>query len=184
MRDDDGSLPVHIVSGATRSGSLSNQYTPRVLRLLLDEYPESVSLTDGKGRLALHMAVENKLPFFEALADAEPRALSSRCPVTHMYPFQLAGLPMHTINEYDDADRIKTISASMAFTLLRKSPHLLQRYLSNKSWMESEEYKEIHRNNLRIAQLIHQHNLRIAQLAERNISLKRKVDEMIQEEEG
>jgi len=55
----------------------------------------------------------------------------------------------------------------MIFTLLKKTPHLIQSGVRNEAWKNSQEYLELH-----------QIDLTIAQLQARKVSLKRKVDAM------
>jgi hypothetical protein len=97
-RDGDGSSPLHLVARnnhcfndrTTTECRDESDYASDLIRFLLKEYPESAGLPDAEGRLPLHVAMEHNLPLpcFEIIANAEPRALPTRCMMTHMYPFQ------------------------------------------------------------------------------------------------
>ena len=73
-----------------------------LVKYLIEEHPESVRFPDGQGRLPLHLAVEHGIPCYQILLDAEPTALETPCPVTGLYPFQLAaaGLAMRENHYY------------------------------------------------------------------------------------
>jgi hypothetical protein len=91
LRDQHGRLPLHIVVSAHGLGGASE-----LVKFLLTVHPESVRIPDGKGRLPLHVAVENQLfSCIDLLVHAEPRALVTRCVVTHLHPFQLTAYRAH-----------------------------------------------------------------------------------------
>jgi len=69
--------------------SLSKTFSSRLIRFLVEAYPESVTMRDEKGKHPLHVAVEHYIPGHESIVEAEPRALETRCMVTRMCPFQL-----------------------------------------------------------------------------------------------
>ena len=83
-----------------------------------------------------------------------------------MYPFQLAAV-LTTQEGLDKDDEHDGQWTDMIFTLLRKTPHLIQSGVRNEAWKDSQEYLELHRIDLTIAQL-----------QARQVSLKRKVDAM------
>ena len=112
------------------------------------------------------MASEHKLPCFEILAAAEPRALTTRCTLTRMYPFQLAAVRT-TPEGLDKDDEHDVQWTDMIFSLLRKSPHLIQSGVRNEPWKDHPDYLELQRIDLTIAQL-----------QARQVSLKRKVEAM------
>jgi ankyrin repeat protein len=146
-RDESGSLPLHIAvqlpfmsivtattssDGESTGEPVTNDQTRAIIKVLLEEYPEAAGIADGQGRLPLHIAMEHGQPCADLLLDAEPRALDTRCMVTHMYPFQLAALvledsenEMHLVPRNDkQREAISTL-----YTLLRKTPHFLRQYL-------------------------------------------------------
>jgi hypothetical protein len=102
------------------------------MEFLLEEYPEAAGIADGQGRLPLHIAMECGQSCADLLLDVEPRALATRCMVTHMYPFQLAAFAledseneMHSVPR-NDKQREAT---NTMYMLLRKTPHLLPHYV-------------------------------------------------------
>jgi hypothetical protein len=110
----------------------------------------SIAIPDRQGRLPLQIASEHKLPCYKILASAEPRALIARCTLTRLYPFhQLAAVRMKQL----DIDEEHGHWTDMIFTLLRKTPHLIQSGMRNKTWKNSQEYLELHQIDLTIAQL-------------------------------
>lgn len=175
-RDNDGSLPLHIAATMMHrrvadgrifvTPQRYNSYTSVMVKFLLHEYPESIGIPDQQGRLPLHIATEQKLPCYDVLVNTEARALTTRCIVTRMYPFQLAALGREDVSVCADAHNEWT---GMIYTLLRKTPHLIQDGMSsnNEPWRNSQEYLEIQKIDLSMAQL-----------QARKISLKHKVDAM------
>lgn len=65
-----------------------------IIQFLVDAYPEAVGIPNENGKLPLHVAAEHGMPFVHVLARAEPRALTTRCLETDMYPFQLAAVSL------------------------------------------------------------------------------------------
>jgi hypothetical protein len=109
----------------------------------------SVAIPDRQGRIPLQIASEHELPCYKILASAEPRALIARCTLTRMYPFQLAAVRMKHL----DIDEEHGQWTDMIFSLLRKTPHLIQSGVRNEAWKNSQEYLELHQIDLTIAQL-------------------------------
>jgi hypothetical protein len=145
-----------------------------IIEYLLEEHPESAGISDERGRLPLHVAVENGLPCIDLLIQTEPRALSTRCLVTHMYPFQLAAYGLATREEHCASKDAQTIAAiETAYNLLRKSPttaHVLT--APREPWMENPIYKEIQTNKKDILL----YKLKIAELEARNFKLENKLE--------
>jgi hypothetical protein len=71
MRDDFGSLPIHIAVRNSHSDKRMNDEnnTSLLFQFLVAEFPESVGMP-------------TRLPCYKILVDAEPRALTTRCLVT------------------------------------------------------------------------------------------------------
>jgi hypothetical protein len=140
LRDGDGSLPLHIaVRNEHSCDHIHNEsYSSEIIEFLLKEYPESAGLPDGQGRLPLHLAVETGLPCYEIIANAEPRALQTRCIVTHMYPFQLVF--------FRDPERYKKEwqwgLLNRTYKLLRKAPLMARGMASRHEWLiDTPEFK-------------------------------------------
>lgn len=205
-RNGDGSLPIHIaatlshryVRNGNYDSSLGNgrlnwnvykrysdiiaEYPLAIVGFLLRENPESVGMLDGRGRLPLYIAMENDSPCWKLLAEKEPRAVSTRCMETRMFPFQIAAHAASSpewmeSSENSNAEWLNPFhqyeSTSNIYSLLRQAPEVLQVYCApNDPTLDSPEYKEIQHNNLRVAQL-----------QARNASLKRKLDRRLVGEE-
>jgi hypothetical protein len=161
-KDDNGALPLHIAASFENKkcfrndrGTERSKHEFYTITALLNEYPEAASIPDGQGRLPLHIAASHGLVCSDLIAKAEPRALVTRCVATHMYPFQLAALAP------DYTEEVANINNT--YDMLRKAPHVLQRYRVNDAWTNSPEFMEIQQNRLKMAQL-----------EVRNVSLKRK----------
>jgi hypothetical protein len=61
MSEKEGNLLIHLVCGAipVKTDKAARDMAPQIINFVLDEYPESVSLSDGYGRLPLHVAAQN-----------------------------------------------------------------------------------------------------------------------------
>jgi len=126
MRDDKGRLPLHI---ALSNSHVVNQqewrnYPSKLVKFLLQDYPESAGIPDRNGRLPLHIAMEHGIPCFRLVAKAEARALTTRCQVTHLYPFQLAVAGL-SLRETSPRETSVNISVENAFKLLRMCPEVI-----------------------------------------------------------
>jgi ankyrin repeat protein len=96
--DDQGMLPLHHAVQQRPAtyrfvpDYLKPQYRKTLVRLLLEEYPESAMATDGKGRLPLHYALEsgcvNERDLLK-LVELHPESLRVQDPVSGLYPFML-----------------------------------------------------------------------------------------------
>jgi hypothetical protein len=135
-RDVSDSLPLHIAVQLPFDPAraiIVLEYPEAVIEFLLYEYPEAAGIADGQGRLPLHIAMEHGLPCADLLLDAEPRALETRCMVTHMYPFQLAALAWedseHEMHSVPTQSNKQIEEINTMYTLLRKMPHLLSHYV-------------------------------------------------------
>jgi hypothetical protein len=94
---------------------------PEVLQVLLEACPQSAQHRCSEtGRLPLHMAahVEGCMH----LVQAYPSALKTRCPVTKLYPFQLAA--MHSSTSSNESSNASS-SVEIGWNLLRAAPELL-----------------------------------------------------------
>jgi hypothetical protein len=90
--------------------------------------------------------MEYNHPRFEIIANAEPRALHTRCMVTHMYPFQLVGAE-------DSSEWMQKILLSKVYTLLRKGPRVARGMAKDVWKLDTPQYKTIVRNELKIAKI-------------------------------
>jgi hypothetical protein len=149
-RDGGGYLPLHIAVRNRHCRSIGflydESYASDLICFLLKEYPESAGVPDGQGRLPLHVAMEYNHPRFEIIANAEPRALHTRCMVTHMYPFQLVGAE-------DSSEWMQKILLSKVYTLLRKGPRVARGMAKDVWKLDTPQYKTIVRNELKIAKI-------------------------------
>lgn len=180
LRDDDGFLPLHIALenkySRTKSRDwLSYEYPSRLIQFLLNEHPESVRIPDGQGRLPLHIAAEYGIPCFQIIMDAETRALATRSPVTHMYPFQHVA---YTDGVFFRA-MPKLAAVDMTYTLLRKCPHVMNNFVgattAKEPWIHSDIYKEILRNELKMAQNDYETFLKQQTLQAKNVKLEQEL---------
>jgi len=156
--DDDGgdnsdNKPATLGDNLNRT---CDTYGSKFVNFLLQEHPESVHILDGQGRLPLHVAAEHGLPCYDIIADAEPRALTTRCLVTHLYPFQLPAFGLAKMKSRYTSLLYRTLqdaAIDMTYTLLRKTPHLIHGIIPCEPWVENQECEEIERNILEITQL-------------------------------
>jgi len=124
QRDHNGELPLHLAVGPTDwNPSTRRQYMPReqdIISLLLTTYPEaaSVSNQNDHGRYPLHSAISNRHTWnggVECLFRAAPEVVLMRDPVTKLFPFQLAAVPI----------RDSKVDLETVYMLLRSQPDVL-----------------------------------------------------------
>ena len=143
----------HVVK---RKDNDNGKYPSRLIKYLLTEYPESVRIPDKEGRLPLHIAVEHGIPCYGILVDLEDRALTSRCPVTGFYPFQLAEYGL-ALREKRPRKCSETTAVNMSFHLLRTSPHVMNNLVdaatAKEPWIHGSIHKQILANKLKLAQI-------------------------------
>lgn len=112
-------VPLLTPTTSKRSGSALHQkrrIIPEVLQVILEACPQSARYRCAEtGRLPLHVAahVEGCMN----IVRAHPIALKTRCPVTKLYPFQLAALNLASENNNS--------SVEIGWNLLRAAPELL-----------------------------------------------------------
>lgn len=149
-KDEDGSMPIHIVA----HGLYCNT---RIINFLLEHFPDTAGVLDGRGRLPLHLAAEGDLSkVIERFIDAEPRSLTARCPITGLLPWQLAsyGYALETKNSRRiNVSNRRDDVVETTFLLLRRAPHLIQSCIVESPLFENEAYKKILRNKLKREQL-------------------------------
>lgn len=205
-RDDQGYLPIHIaaklafhVGEEEQDGEQENdsttidsewnewvrqeystfvKYSSAIVRFLLDEYPESARVLDDQWRLPLHIALEHGSPCWNLLEQAEGRAVTTRCPETRMYPFQIAAAAARR----DDmpSQMSEAIATNAVYTLLRKAPHLLESgRCSADPCLNSQEFLDVQLNKLEAEQLDVRHKREWAEMEERH---KRETAEMKEEQ--
>jgi hypothetical protein len=108
--------------------------------------------------------------------EAEPTALEMPCPVTGLYPFQLAasGLAM---SEKRFRQRHVTASVDMCFTLLRKVPHVMKNLIdgitTQQPWDYDDVYNKIQQDKLKLAQIEYECFLKSLPLQAENEKLER-----------
>ena len=123
-RDSWDQLPLHIAVGPTSwNASTRRQYRPReheFIKLLLDAYPEAAREPNHRDdhRYPLHSAVSNRHTWdggVECLFRAAPEVVMVLDPVTKLYPFQLAAVPIRDSN----------VDLNTVYMLLRSHPDVL-----------------------------------------------------------
>jgi hypothetical protein len=111
----DGGFPIHFVLSHKCTSDQSGLVAARALtQLLLEAHPESASQS-VKGKLALHMAIENGWPCHDLLLSVNPEALDTPDPTTELFPFQAAAKYHHTT--------ASSISLDVTYELLRANPN-------------------------------------------------------------
>lgn len=95
--DQNGMLPLH---HAVQNPVANERFVPpyfdcklqSVVEILLDEYPESVTVADNYGRIPLHYALQNgrlEEDLLLAMIRLYPESLRLQDPVSGLYPFML-----------------------------------------------------------------------------------------------
>ena len=123
-RDQSELLPLHVAVGpSTWNASTRRQYKPRehdFIQLLLGAYPEAAREPNhhDNHRCPLHSAVCNRHTWdggVECLFRAAPEVVLKLDPVTKLYPFQLAAIPI----------RDNKVDLDTIYMLLRSHPDVL-----------------------------------------------------------
>jgi hypothetical protein len=124
--DGMGRLPLHITVGPAQWSHRSRRkYKPRekqVIVRLLEMYPPGARTfdpTEPAGRYPLHTALACRHQFktgVKELFEGAPEAISLPDPVTRVYPFQLASIPI----------RSTTVDLDTIYHLLRAQPAVLE----------------------------------------------------------
>ena len=123
-RDQWGQLPLHIAVGPTAwNATTRRRYKPReqefISRLLAANPDAANETTQGDhGRRPLHIAISNRHTWsggIECLFRAAPEVLLTPDPVTRLYPFQLASVPV----------RDNQVDLDTIYMLLRSQPDVL-----------------------------------------------------------
>ena len=126
LTDRSGQLPLHIAVGPTTwSHTTRRKYKPREQRfvsMLLEAYPGAAKQRlrggDHHDRFPLHVALANRHTWgggIEELLHAAPRVLSTTDPLTNLYPFQLAAIPVGDT----------TVDLDTIYKLLRSKPDIM-----------------------------------------------------------
>jgi hypothetical protein len=125
--DGMGRLPLHIAVGPAQWSHRSRRkYKPRkkrVIARLLELYPpgaRTLDPTEPNGRYPLHTALSCRHQWLtggvKELFEGAPEAISLPDPVTRVYPFQLASIPI----------RSTTVCLDTIYHLLRAQPAVLE----------------------------------------------------------
>ena len=126
-KDSLGLYPLNIIVGPTSWSSTSRRkYKPRekeFISLLLERCPRIASerLGTDQDRYPLHSALINRHTWFGGIKElffAAPSVLLEADPVTKLYPFQLAAIPI----------RDTQVDLDTIFHLLREQPAVLSRF--------------------------------------------------------
>jgi hypothetical protein len=125
------SLPIHLILR-------HNPHASEAIDHFLHLYPKSASLSNGEGRLPIHIALLNNSPSWEQLLELAPETLEKRDPTTGLLPFQIAALshpdkvllsntakdPPSKDSCAQDVESRELESLSTSYLLLRMNPHL------------------------------------------------------------
>jgi len=142
----------------------SRTYGSEIVKYLLNEYPEAISVKDKQGRHPLQVAIENLCPCYELILEATPTSvLETACPRLGLYPFQItAKHPCITESQ-------ASLWTEMSYRMLKKAPTMASGLAAHpEPWIESDTYKEIQIAKMRREQ----ENGRIAVLERRLEQLK------------
>mmetsp|Transcript_26511 Transcript_26511/g.41126 ORF Transcript_26511/g.41126 Transcript_26511/m.41126 type:complete len:366 (+) Transcript_26511:210-1307(+) len=111
--DENNDLPLHVAARSVNN-FISFAY---IVGVLIDDFPEAVSVKDKEGKYSLHLAIESG-KFWEcgglsAIVGVSPELLMLRDSSSRLYPFMLAGC-------------VGAPSLNTIFELLRTNPSSLQ----------------------------------------------------------
>ena len=138
MKDECGQVPLHIAVGPTSwSSATKRKYKPReqqFLELLLQAHPAAAmaKMASDHRRYPLHSAIANRHSWHGGVKElfyAASHVLLVQDPVTKLYPFQLAAIPVR-----DTAVELDTI-----YHLLREKPDVLNLFDLQKRDRTEEE---------------------------------------------
>ena len=162
--NDDGNLPLHIVLSNKKfirnlsdSGPGSTKYSAQLIKFLLEIHPESITIRDGKGRLPIHLALEHCAPCYKLILDKSPDwVLESKCPVTKLYPFQIATVAVKRIIRNSTAkyrvEHLENYSTQVAFDVLRRAPVMaalgVTATAKRDSWFDSDVFSRLQRKKM------------------------------------
>lgn len=106
-----GNYPLHFLLSHKCTADPSGVVAAReLIKILLEAHPASAKHM-VRGRLPLHMAIENGWPCHDLLLSIFPKALDAPDPKTGLFPFQTAA-----------TEDVSTISLDVTFELLRANP--------------------------------------------------------------
>ena len=167
--NDDGNLPLHIVLSNKKfirnlsdSGPGNTKHSAKLVKFLLEIHPESITIRDGKGRLPIHLALEHCAPFYKLILDKSPDwVLESKCPVTKLYPFQIATVAVKRIIRNSTAkyrvEHLENYSTQVAFDVLRRAPVMaalgLNATAKRDSWFDSDLFSRLQRKKMEKQQI-------------------------------
>ena len=167
--NDDGNLPLHIVLSNKKfirslsdSGPGSTKHSAQLVKFLLEIHPESITIRDGKGRLPIHLALEHCAPCYKLILDKSPDwVLESKCPVTKLYPFQIATVAVKRIIRNSTAkyrvEHLENYSTQVTFDILRRAPTMaalgLNETAKRDPWFDSEVFSRLQRKKMEKQQI-------------------------------
>ena len=159
--DDDGNLPLHIVLSNKKAinamvSGFKKDYSADLIKFLLDMHPESITVRNGKGQLPIHLALTHGIPCYKLIIDASPDwVLESKCPITKLYPFQMAYAANWSsfrfcFDDDDETEEIERYCTQASFEILRRAPALAAiGFATHKvEWFHSETYKMLQKTRL------------------------------------
>ena len=115
----------------------SQNLYPETVVLFAEENPEVCLICGADGRLPVHVAIDKRYPVYmiSLIFDAAPSVATAKCPVSGLYPFQLAAaevqnkIPIH--NRYNPVLQAAAVAAfearvvDLIYKLLRQCPALV-----------------------------------------------------------
>jgi len=115
----------------------SQNLYPETVVLFAEENPEVCLICGADGRLPVHVAIDKRYPvdMISLIFDAAPSVATAKCPVSGLYPFQLAAaevqnkIPIH--NRYNPVLQAAAVAAfearvvDLIYKLLQQCPALV-----------------------------------------------------------
>ena len=132
----------------------SDHFRSEIVVLFAEENPEVCLICSPDGRLPVHVAIKNRRPEYiiDIIFDAAPSVATVKCPVSGLYPFQLAAaevqnkIPIH--NRYNPVLQAAAVAAfearvvDLIYKLLRQCPALVADGIApDNSEFDDSEYR-------------------------------------------
>mmetsp|Transcript_20696 Transcript_20696/g.31316 ORF Transcript_20696/g.31316 Transcript_20696/m.31316 type:complete len:414 (-) Transcript_20696:129-1370(-) len=129
-----------------------------ILQVLIQAIPAAATVRNEAGQLPLHVAADRGLPCILPLIQAHPNAVKMRCPITKLFPFQLAAAQRNTDGPLSDG-------IEMTWTILKETPDLLDlSHCCSEDHSWSTEDKQVAKVNMEIARTARRYHQKILAL--------------------